>query len=286
MSEENDFLFDDMGPMAKRRVLIGSILATAFLFWMLWVAYNRLASNGQFEAKRWELFAHPGTWKFLAGGLKNTMLAAVITACISFPLSILMALARLSNKKLLNKFAVTFVEFFRSMPLVLFILFIAVAAPASGVFKISGLWVLVTGMTMYYIAIFSEVVRAGIISLPSGQREAAMALGMTYRQSMRLVELPQALYAMTPAIMSQLLFLVQDTSLGYIIPYEELLRRGKNIESFSPIAILQTYIVITLVYALVSLSLLWLTNRIERNRNLPAPRAPKGTKKAQATPAV
>lgn len=281
MSEENDFLFDDMGPKAKRRVLIGSILATAFLVWMLWVAYNRLASNGQFEARRWELFAHPGTWKFLAGGLKNTMLAAIITACISFPLSILMALARLSNKKLLNKFAVTFVEFFRSMPLVLFILFIAVAAPASGVFKISGLWILVTGMTMYYIAIFSEVVRAGIISLPSGQREAAMALGMTYSQSMRLIELPQALYAMTPAIMSQLLFLVQDTSLGYIIPYEELLRRGKNIESFSPISILQTYIVITLVYALVSLSLLWLTNRIERNRQLPAPRAPRGTKKAQ-----
>ena len=113
-----------------------------------------------------------------------------------------------------------------------------------------------------------------------------MALGMTYRQSMRLVELPQALYAMTPAIMSQLLFLVQDTSLGYIIPYEELLRRGKNIESFSPIAILQTYIVITLVYALVSLSLLWLTNRIERNRNLPAPRAPKGSKVAQLESAV
>jgi glutamate transport system permease protein len=273
-----------MGPKAKRRVFIGSILATAFLVWMLWVAYSRLASNGQFEARRWELFAHPGTWKFLAGGLKNTMLAAVITACISFPLSILMALARLSNKKLLNKFAVTFVEFFRSMPLVLFILFIAVAAPVSGAFKISGLWILVTGMTMYYIAIFSEVVRAGIISLPSGQREAAMALGMTYSQSMRLVELPQALYAMTPAIMSQLLFLVQDTSLGYIIPYEELLRRGKNIESFSPISILQTYLVITLVYALVSLSLLWLTNRIERNRNLPAPRAPKGSKKTKIKP--
>lgn len=286
MSEENDFLFDDMGPKAKRRVFIGSILATALLVWILWVAYNRLASHGQFEARRWELFTHTGTWKFLAGGLKNTMLAAVITACISFPLSILMALARLSNKKLLNKFAVTFVEFFRSMPLVLFILFIAVAAPASGPFKISGLWVLVTGMTMYYIAIFSEVVRAGIISLSSGQREAAMALGMTYRQSMRLVELPQALYAMTPAIMSQLLFLVQDTSLGYIIPYEELLRRGKNIESFSPIAILQTYIVITLVYALVSLSLLWLTNRIERNRNLPTPRAPKGSKVAQLESAV
>jgi glutamate transport system permease protein len=286
MSEENDFLFDDMGPKAKRRVLIFSILATALLFWTLWVAYNRLASNGQFEARRWELFAHPGTWKFLAGGLKNTMLAAVITACISFPLSILMALARLSHIKLLNKFAVTFVEFFRSMPLVLFILFIAVAAPASGPFKISGLWVLVTGMTMYYIAVFSEVVRAGIISLPSGQREAAMALGMTYSQSMRLVELPQALYSMTPAIMGQLLFLVQDTSLGYIIPYEELLRRGKNIESFSPIAILQTYLVITLVYALVSLSLLWLTNRIERNRSLSAPRAPKGTSKTPVDVAI
>jgi glutamate transport system permease protein len=93
---------------------------------------------------------------------------------------------------------------------------------------------------------------------------------------MRLIELPQALYAMTPAIMSQLLFLVQDTSIGYIIPYEELLRRGKNIESYQPISILQTYLVVTLVYAIVSLSLLWLTNRIERSRELASPRIPKG----------
>lgn len=267
MSKEKDFLFDDIGPKAQRRVLIGSILATFLIAWFLWVAYNRLATNGQFEARRWELFAHPGTWKFLAGGLKNTLMAAVITAIISFPLSILMALARLSKNSLISKPALTFVEFFRSMPLVIFILFIAVMAPVSGPFKVSGLWILVIGMTMYYIAVFSEVVRAGITSLPSGQREAAMALGMTYRQSMRLIELPQALYAMTPAIMGQLLFLVQDTSIGYIIPYEELLRRGKNIESFSPISILQTYIVITLVYAVVSLSLLWLTNRVEKNRN-------------------
>jgi len=277
MSKDSNFLFDDMGPRALRRVRIGSAIAVLLIIWVLWVVYHRLEVNDQFEARRWELFIHPGTWKFIAGGLVNTMIAAVITACISFPLSILMALARLSKNPLLSKPAVAFVEFFRSMPLVILVLFIAVTAPTSGIFKMSGLWILVTGMSMYYISVFSEVVRAGIISLPSGQREAAKALGMNYRQTMRLVELPQALYAMTPAIMSQLLFLVQDTSIGYIIPYEELLRRGKNIESFQPISILQTYLVITLVYGVVSLSILWLTNRIERSRNLSAPRSPKGT---------
>ena len=277
MSKDSNFLFDDMGPRALRRVRIGSAIAVLLIIWVLWVVYHRLEVNDQFEARRWELFIHPGTWKFIAGGLFNTLIAAVITACISFPLSILMALARLSKNPLLSKPAVAFVEFFRSMPLVILVLFIAVTAPTSGIFKMSGLWILVTGMSMYYISVFSEVVRAGIISLPSGQREAAKALGMNYRQTMRLVELPQALYAMTPAIMSQLLFLVQDTSIGYIIPYEELLRRGKNIESFQPISILQTYFVITLVYGVVSLSILWLTNRIERSRNLSAPRSPKGT---------
>ena len=276
MSKENDFLFDDIGPIAQRRVWIGSAIATLIILWVMWIVIQRFADNGQFELRRWELFAHPGTWKFLAGGLANTLKAAAITACISFPLSIFMALARLSKNPILSKPAVAFVEFFRSMPLVILILFIAVSAPTTGIFKLSGLWVLVIGMSMYYIAVFSEVVRAGIISLPSGQREAAMALGMNYRQSMRLIELPQALYAMTPAIMSQLLFLVQDTSIGYIIPYEELLRRGKNIESYQPISILQTYLVVTLVYAIVSLSLLWLTNRIERSRELATPRIPKG----------
>jgi glutamate transport system permease protein len=276
MSKEKDFLFDDIGPIAQRRVWIGSAIATLIILWVMWIVIQRFADNGQFELRRWELFAHPGTWKFLAGGLANTLKAAAITACISFPLSIFMALARLSKNPILSKPAVAFVEFFRSMPLVILILFIAVSAPTTGIFKLSGLWVLVIGMSMYYIAVFSEVVRAGIISLPSGQREAAMALGMNYRQSMRLIELPQALYAMTPAIMSQLLFLVQDTSIGYIIPYEELLRRGKNIESYQPISILQTYLVVTLVYAIVSLSLLWLTNRIERSRELATPRIPKG----------
>jgi|LakMenE01Jun11ns_1017448.scaffolds.fasta_scaffold9669305_1 glutamate transport system permease protein len=276
MSKEKDFLFDDIGPIAQRRVWIGSAIATLIILWVMWIVIQRFAENGQFELRRWELFAHPGTWKFLAGGLANTLKAAAITACISFPLSIFMALARLSKNPILSKPAVAFVEFFRSMPLVILILFIAVSAPTTGIFKLSGLWVLVIGMSMYYIAVFSEVVRAGIISLPSGQREAAMALGMNYRQSMRLIELPQALYAMTPAIMSQLLFLVQDTSIGYIIPYEELLRRGKNIESYQPISILQTYLVVTLVYAIVSLSLLWLTNRIERSRELASPRIPKG----------
>ena len=276
MSKEKDFLFDDIGPIAQRRVWIGSAIATLIILWVMWIVIQRFAENGQFELRRWELFAHPGTWKFLAGGLVNTLKAAAITACISFPLSIFMALARLSKNPILSKPAVAFVEFFRSMPLVILILFIAVSAPTTGIFKLSGLWVLVIGMSMYYIAVFSEVVRAGIISLPSGQREAAMALGMNYRQSMRLIELPQALYAMTPAIMSQLLFLVQDTSIGYIIPYEELLRRGKNIESYQPISILQTYLVVTLVYAIVSLSLLWLTNRIERSRELATPRIPKG----------
>ncbi len=283
MSKDSNFLFDDMGPRAKRRVRIGSAIATLLIIWSLWVIYNRLESNGQFEGRRWALFTHHGTWLFLLGGLGNTMLAAVLTACISFPLSILMALARLSKNPILSKPAVAFVEFFRSMPLVILILFIAVTAPASGIFKMSGLWVLVTGMTMYYISVFSEVVRAGIISLPSGQREAAKALGMDYKQTMRLVELPQALYAMTPAIMSQLLFLVQDTSIGYIIPYEELLRRGRDIESYLPISILQTYLVVTLVYAIVSLSMLALTNRIERNRNISTPRAPKGTPKVAAS---
>ena len=262
MSSADHELFDVPGTRARARIRVLGVISTVLIAALLYVVYKRLADTGQFEAAKWEIFRHPGTAKFLLGGLWATMQAALIVIVISLPVSVLIALARLSQRRWLAVPAAAFVDFFRAMPLLLLILFLAVGFPFFG-WDVAPLWVLVIAMCLYYFAIFSEVVRAGILSLAKGQREAALALGMAPGQSMRAVELPQALVAMSPAILSQVLFLVQDTSLGYVIPYEELLRRGQEIASFSPASLLPSYAVATAIYGVVSFALLMLTRFVE-----------------------
>ena len=263
MTSADHALFDTPGPRARVRIRILGVVSTLVIAAILAVCIARLNSKGQFASDKWSIFNNAGTTRFLLGGLWATMKAAVIVTVISLPCSVLVALGRLSRKRWLSGPAVAFIDFFRAMPLLLLILFLAVGFPALG-WEVSALWVLVIGMSLYYIAVFSEVVRAGILSLSRGQRESALALGMTAAQSMRMVELPQALVAMSPAILSQVLFLVQDTSLGYVIPYEELLRRGQEIASFSPAALLPSYAVATAIYGVVSLVLLMITRVVER----------------------
>ncbi len=256
-------LFDAPGPKARHRIRISGVLSTGLLAVLGWAGYQRLADTGQFDGNKWAIFKDPGTVGFLLGGLWATVLAAMIATVISLTLAVPLAVARLSAKPWLTRPASAFVEFFRSMPLLLLILFLAVGLPSLGL-QVSALVTLTTGMTFYYIAVFSEVIRSGLLALARGQREAALALGLTGAQSMRVVELPQALYAMSPAILGQILFLVQDTSLGYVIPYEELLRRGQDIASFAPQTLLSSYVVVTAIYGVVSLALMALTRTVER----------------------
>ncbi len=226
-------LFDAHGPKGRRRMRIASVLAGALLLLLLWAALQRLASKGQFEHDRWELFTDPGTMKFLLGGLVATLKATAFSAVLAGLIALPLALARLSGRKVLRWSARLYIEVFRAVPVLLLILFLAIGLPQVGI-RISALMVLVAGLTLYNSAVIAEIFRAGILSLDRGQREAALALGQTPGQAMRLVVLPQALRRMVPVLLSQLLAILQDTSLGYVIPYDELLRRGQDIASFYP----------------------------------------------------
>ena len=114
----------------------------------------------------------------------------------------------------------------------------------------------------YNSAVLGEIFRAGILSLDRGQREAAFSLGLSYWQSMLLVLIPQAVRRMVPAIVSQLITLLKDSALGYIIGFEELLRRSRVIGDFSN-NLLQAYIAAALIYILVNLALRRLARRLE-----------------------
>jgi glutamate transport system permease protein len=121
-------------------------------------------------------------------------------------------------------------------------------------------------MALHHGAMTAEVMRAGVLSLPRGQREAALALGMRPYQAMLYVVLPQALRNMLPALISSILAIVQDTSLGYVIPYDELLHRSQDVSSYAPQSLLQAAFVVTMMYGVVSAALLYLKRWVIRRQ--------------------
>ncbi|MEV4432438.1 amino acid ABC transporter permease [Streptomyces sp. NPDC049555] len=216
-------LYDVPGPHARRRHrLYGTLASAAIVLLLAWVVYL-LFDTGQFTAAKWEPFTYKGIQEMLLEGLANTLRAFGFAAVLSLALGGLLACGRLSEHRVLRWAATVVVEFFRAMPLLVMIFFIFVAL------KVQPLPALVAGLTLYNGSVLAEVFRTGVGAVDRGQREAAYSLGMRKTQVMAYVLVPQALRAMLPTIISQLVVALKDTSLGFLITYEEFLHAGKLI---------------------------------------------------------
>ncbi|CAN5722708.1 amino acid ABC transporter permease [soil metagenome] len=252
---------DELGPRARRRVLVASVVAAVVLGALAVVALRRFAARGQLDAELWSILADPGVVRFLLGGLGNTLKVAAGGMAGAVAIGAVMALGRLSRHPPLRWLTGLYVEFFRGFPLLLLILFSAFGLPRLGV-DLPLLWYLVLGLALYNSAVLAEIFRAGILSLDRGQSEAGLAVGLTDGQTMRLVVLPQALRRMAPAIVGQLVVLLKDTSLGYFVQYEELLRRAQITGTFDGNT-LQALLAVAAVYIAVNLTLSRVAGRLE-----------------------
>jgi glutamate transport system permease protein len=259
-------LYDAQGPRARRRTAIGTGIALLALAGLGYVVVRRLADRDQFTMERWGPLIDPSNesfdavWRLIGEGMVNTLKAAAIAMVLSVVLGTLIAVARLSLGRAGRIPLIGLVEVLRGLPVVVLVYFGVRVLPDVGVdFRdLPGgqeLWGLVIGLTAYNMVIFAEVVRAGVASLPSGQREAALATGLTNGQTMRIVLLPQAFRVMLPAIISQLVVVLKDTSLvTFVANYDELLSQGKSIQRNldNPI---QTFVVIALIYIAINYAL-------------------------------
>jgi glutamate transport system permease protein len=254
-------LGDALGPRGRRRVLIASGVALVVIAAAVAVAVNRLADSGQLDGDRWRPFTEWAVLKFFLGGLGNTLKVAAVAMAFAMVIGALMALGRLARLAPVRWLAGLYVEFFRGVPLLLLILFSALGLPKYGI-DLDLYWNLVIGLVAYNSAVLGEIFRAGILSLDRGQTEAAYAVGLTYWQSMLIVIVPQAARRMIPAIVSQLITLLKDSALGFVIAYEELLRRGRISGEFfrNP---LQAYTFVAVVYIVVNLTLSRIARRLE-----------------------
>ena len=257
-------LYDVAGPRGRRRILIGSVAGLVLVALVVGVAVARLAAKDVFEAERWRVLTRSDLLELLGRGLGATLRAAAVAMVLAMALGALLAVGRLSRRRWLAVPAGAWVELFRGLPLLLVILFLFLGLPAAGV-TISTFWALVGGLTLYNSAVLGEIFRAGVLSLPKGQTEAAYAIGLRRGQTLRLILLPQAVRRMLPALISQLVTLLKDTSLGFVIAYAELLRTGRNAVEFlgGPYSI-PVYTAIAVVYIAVNASLSFLARWLDR----------------------
>lgn len=260
-------LAEALGPRAARQVRVASVVAAGLVAAAVAVALVRLADKGQLDAELWRPLTDPPVIGFLLGGLANTLRAAVAAMVASLMWGLVLALGRLSPRAPLRWLAGTYIEFFRSVPLVLLVLFCALGLPLYGL-DLRALWYLVLALTIYNGAVLAEILRAGVLALDRGQSEAAASIGLGYWPSLFVVVLPQAARRMVPAIASQLITLLKDTSLGAVIPYEELLRRGRITGEYNR-APLQALFAVAVMYIVVNFTLSRLAGRFETRRRAP-----------------
>jgi glutamate transport system permease protein len=261
-------LYDAVGPRGRRRVLLGSIAGVVAVAAVVGVAVARLAAKGSFDAELWRILTEGAVQRLIGRGLVATLRAAVVAMVLAMAVGAVLAVGRLSRRAWLARAAGAWVELFRGLPLLLLIFFLFLALPAVGI-TISVFWALVAGLTLYNGAVIGEIFRAGILSLPTGQTEAAYAIGLRRGQTLRLILVPQGVRRMLPALISQLVTLLKDTSLGFVIGYAELLRNGRTaVEFLGGRYSIPIYTAIAVVYIAVnaSLSLLarWLDRRTRR----------------------
>ena len=254
-------LADALGPRAKRRIRAYTIGASVVVAVLAVLAVRRFADRGALDWEKWKPFTQWSVMKFLLLGLVNTVKAAAVAMVLAVLLGAALALLRLSRTAVVRWVAAVWVEFFRGFPLLLLIFFAFFALPKYDV-RLSPYQSLVLALTLYNGAVLGEIFRAGILSLDRGQSEAAYSVGLTYWQVMGSVVVPQAARRMVPAIVSQLITLLKDTSLAFVITYEELLRRGRIVGEFAG-NILQSYLVVALLYIAVNFTLSRAARRLE-----------------------
>ncbi|MGV8911653.1 MAG: amino acid ABC transporter permease [Rhodoglobus sp.] len=256
------YLYEVPGPRGRRRIIIGSIISALVIGGIIFAGLWQFGSRGQLDADKWTPFLDLAIWKYLGVGLLGTLQAAAIVAILGASFGTLLALGRVSKVRWLSWLCAGYIEIARTVPVLLLIYLMLFGLPQLGI-NFPVLWKLAIPLTLANAAVFAEIVRAGILSLPRGQAEAAFSLGLRSSQVMRLVVLPQAVRNVTPSLITQLVSLMKDTSLGFIVAFTELLYRGQVLSSFNHLLI-QTYLVVTIIYLLVNGSLSGLASRLQR----------------------
>ncbi|MFD6937087.1 amino acid ABC transporter permease [Streptomyces goshikiensis] len=270
-------LYDTPGPKARTRNWVYTGIFTVLLALVLWWALSLMGEKNQLDADKWTPFVTDSQiWTtFLLPGLGETLKAGLIAMVIALPLGALLGIARLSDHAWVRVPVGTVVEFFRAIPVLMLMFFSSALYVLLGTVSsdLRPLYAVVTGLVLYNASVIAEIVRAGILTLPRGQTDAAKAIGMRKGQIMTYVLVPQAVTAMLPALVSQLVVILKDTALGgAALGFADLMSMNRQISANYSNTI-PTMVVIALIYIAVNFALTTFASWLERTLR----RSKKGT---------
>ncbi|MFB7334162.1 amino acid ABC transporter permease [Streptomyces adustus] len=266
-------LYDAPGPRARQRNIALSIVFFLLLALLLWWAWGKMDDKNQLEWALWEPFVTAQAWNtYLLPGLGNTIKAAALSMVIALPLGAVFGIARMSDHRWVRVPAGVVVEFFRAVPVLLLMLFAMEFYVRST--NVSSddrpFYAVVTGLVLYNASVLAEVVRAGILSLPKGQTEAAYAVGLRKGQTMSSILLPQAVTVMLPAIVSQLVVIVKDTALGGVMLTFPELMSSRSTLAANYANVVPSFIVVGIIFVALNFALTtfasWLERRLRRSK--------------------
>jgi polar amino acid transport system permease protein len=201
------------------------------------------------------------------GGLALTLLMAITGLVCAFPLAVALGIARTSRLSWVAWPASAVVHCVRGLPVLMLLFWAYFAIPLVTGKSISGVTTVVCALVLYETAYIGEVVKAGILAIPAGQVEAAKSLGLGYFQTLRHVVLPQALFHSIPSIVNQLISLIKNTSLAYIISVNELTFSAYQINTQLLTKPFQVYFILAAIYFAICYSLSTLVGRFEARIN-------------------
>ncbi|WP_304337449.1 amino acid ABC transporter permease [Collinsella tanakaei] len=245
-----DALYEAPGPKTKRKIMVGTAVSAVVVACILLAILGRFYATGQLDPRYWTFSLEWSTWRFLLQGFAGTVRVALTAGAISLVLGMLLMLGRVSKIKPLSAACRVAIDFFRGVPSLLLIYFFFLVVPQYGI-KMSSFWMLTLPVALAASGVLAEVFRAGVNAVPKGQVEAAMSIGLSPAKTMRKIVLPQAVRYVIPSLISQLVVVVKDTTVAYVVSYPDLMQNARVlITSYD--ALVSVYFTIALIYILIN----------------------------------
>lgn len=245
-----DALYEAPGPRTRRLMVAGTVVTGILVIIGIGLVIRQFYVTGQLAPRYWTFLAQPTTWRYLFQGFRGTVSVALTAGVLSLLLGLVLMLGRTSGIRPLSALCRVITDFFRGVPSLLLIYFFFLAVPQYGI-RLSSFWMIALPVTLAASGVLAEVLRAGVNAVPRGQVEAALSLGMRRGRIMFKIVLPQAVRFVIPSLISQLVVVVKDTTVAYVVSYPDLMQNARVLITNYD-ALVSMYFTVAIVYILLN----------------------------------
>ena len=248
-----DALYEQPGPRTRRRMIVGTAVSAVLVAIGIALIVRQFYITGQLAPRYWTFLAQPTTWRYLLQGFRGTVSVALVAGALALALGLVLMLGRTSGIKPLSAACRAVTDFFRGVPSLLLIYFFFLVVPQYGI-KLSAFWMITLPVALAASGVLAEVLRAGVNAVPRGQVEAALSLGMRPARIMFKIVLPQAIRYVIPSLISQLVVVVKDTTVAYVVSYPDLMQNARVLITNYD-ALVSMYFTVAIIYILLNFAI-------------------------------